>query len=188
MVLQQAIYLAVVTIVLTQMFLVPDEPPLEGLSGVKRFYYRYRLAMLSFFLGTLLNLYTLFFFKSSSLLVSFSFMLVMIALLVLNEFGPFKRLGLSFKFALLSLCGLSFCATVVPVAAGQIGVTVFLVSMAVGCLPMIALASWIRKRAPERAPAVRNQVIVPFGLVLVVFLAAYLFRVIPPVPDRKSVV
>jgi len=153
MVLQQAIYLAVVTIVLTQMFLVPDEPPLEGLSGVKRFYYRYRLAMLSFFLGTLLNLYTLFFFKSSSLLVSFSFMLVMIALLVLNEFGPFKRLGLSFKFALLSLCGLSFCATVVPVAAGQIGVTVFLVSMAVGCLPMIALASWIRKRAPERAPA-----------------------------------
>jgi len=182
LVAQQALYLAVVTAVLTQMFLVPGEPALEGLSAVKRFYYRYRLAMLSFFLGTLLNLYTLFFFKSSSLLVSFSFMLVMIALLVLNEFGPFKRLGLSFKFALLSLCGLSFCATVVPVAFGRLGITVFLASMAVGCLPMIALASWIRRRAPERSPAVRNQIIVPFGLVLVVFLAAYLFRVIPPVP------
>lgn len=182
MVAQQALYLAIVTAVLTQMFLVPDEPPLEGLSRAKRFYYRYRLAALSFCLGTLLNLYTLFFFKSSSLLVSFSFLLVLVALLVLNEFGPFKRLGLSFRFALLSLCGLSFCATVVPVAAGQIGVAVFLASMAVGCLPMIALASWIRRRAPERSPAVRDQVIVPFGLVLVVFLAAYLFRVIPPVP------
>ena len=182
MVAQQALYLAVVTAVLTQMFLAPDEPPLEGLSAFRRFYYRYRLAMLSFCLGTLLNLYTLFFFKSSSLLVSFSFMLVMVALLVLNEFGPFKRLGLSFKFALLSLCGLSFCATVVPVVAGQIGITIFLASMAVGCLPMLALASWIRKRAPERSPAVRNQVVVPFGLVLVVFLTAYLFRVIPPVP------
>ena len=182
MVAQQALYLAIVTAVLTQMFLAPDEPPPEGLSGVERSYYRYRLAMLSFFLGTLLNLYTLFFFKSSSLLVSFSFMLVMVALLVLNEFGPFKRLGLSFKFALLSLCGLSFCATVVPIAAGQIGVTIFFASMAVGCLPMIALAAWIRRRAPERSAAVRNQVIVPFGLVLVVFLAAYLFRVIPPVP------
>jgi hypothetical protein len=182
MVAQQALYLAVVTAVLTQMFLVPNEPPLENLSSLKRSYYRYRLAILSFFLGTLLNLYTLFFFKSSSLLVSFSFLLVMVALLLLNEFGPLKRLGLSFKFALLSLCGLSFCATVVPVAAGQIGVMVFLASMAVGCLPMLGLASWIRKRAPERAPAVRNQVIVPFGLVLVVFLAAYLFRVIPPVP------
>ena len=182
MVAQQALYLAVVTAVLTQMFLAPDEPPLEGLSALRRFYYRYRLAMLSFCLGTLLNLYTLFFFKSSSLLVSFSFMLVMVALLVLNEFGPFKRLGLSFKFALLSLCGLSFCATAVPVVAGQIGITIFLASMAVGCLPMLALASWIRKRAPERSPAVRNQVVVPFGLVLVVFLTAYLFRVIPPVP------
>ena len=179
MVLQQAVYLAVVTAVLTQMFFVPDPPPAEGLKG---FYHRHRLSLVSFFLGTLLNLYTLFFFKSSSLIVSFSFMLVMIALLLLNEFGPLKRLGIAFKFALLSLCGLSFTATVVPVVAGQIGVTVFLVSMAVGCLPMLALAAWIRRRAPERYPAARNQMLVPFGLILIVFLAAYLFRVIPPVP------
>jgi len=182
MVAQQAVYLAIVTAILTQMFLVPAEPPPETLAGARRLYYRHRLAMLSFFLGTLLNLYTIFFFKSSSLVVSFSFLLVMIALLVLNEFGPFKRLGIAFKFALLSLCGLSFCATVVPVAAGQTGVTVFLVSMAVGCLPMLALASWIRRRAPERYPAARTQMLVPFGLMLVVFLGAYLLRVIPAVP------
>jgi len=182
LVAQQALYLAIVTAVLTQMFFVPDEPALDGLSPVKRWYYRYRLAILSFFLGTLLNLYTLFFFKSSSLLVSFSFLLGMVALLLLNEFGPFKRLGLSFKFALLSLCGLSFCATVVPILFGQIGVTVFLVSMAVGCLPMLALAAWIRRRAPDWFPRARNQILVPFGGVLVAFLAAYLFRVIPPVP------
>jgi len=182
LVAQQALYLAIVTAVLAQMFFVPDEPALDGLSPVKRWYYRYRLAILSFFLGTLLNLYTLFFFKSSSLLVSFSFLLGMAALLLLNEFGPFKRLGLSFKFALLSLCGLSFCATVVPILFGQIGVTVFLVSMAVGCLPMLALAAWIRRRAPDQFPRARNQILVPFGGVLVAFLAAYLFRVIPPVP------
>ena len=75
MIAQQAIYLAIVTAVLTQMFFVPDEPAPEGLSAPKRFYYRHRIALLSFFLGTLLNVYTLVFFKSSSLLVSFSFML-----------------------------------------------------------------------------------------------------------------
>lgn len=182
MVVQQAVYLAVVTAVLTQMFLVPDEPAAEGLSPIPRFYYRHRLAILSFFLGTLLNLYTLVFFKSSSLLVSFSFLLVMIALLVLNEFGPFKRLGIAFKFALLSLCGLSFCATVVPVAVGSIGLGVFLLSMAVGCLPMLALAAWIKRRSPERYPAARSQMLVPFGLMLIVFLGAYLLRVIPPAP------
>ena len=179
MVAQQTVYLAIVTAVLTQMFFVPDEPPAEG---VKRLYYRHRLSLLSFFLGTLLNLYTLFFFKSSSLLVSFSFMLVMVALLLLNEFGPLRRLGLAFRFALLSLCGLSFSATVVPVAFGQIGVVVFLVSMAVGCVPMLALAAWIRRRSPERYPRVRKEILVPFGLVLAVFLASYLLRVIPPVP------
>ena len=182
MVAQQAVYLALVTAVLTHLFFVPEPPALESLSGVGRFYYRQRLAILSFFLGTLLNVYTLFFFKSSSLLVSFSFMLVMIALLFLNEFGPLKRTGIAFRFALLSLCGLSFCATVVPMAFGRVGVVVFLVSMAAGCLPMLALAAWIRRRAPERYLAARQQMLVPFGLMLTVFLGAYLLRVIPPVP------
>ena len=182
MIAQQIVYLAIVTAVLTQMFFVPDEPAPESLSPVKRFYYRHRIALLSFFLGTLLNVYTLVFFKSSSLLVSFAFMLVMVALLFLNEFGPFKRTGLAFRFALLSLCGLSFCATVVPVVFGQVGTAIFLASMAVGCLPMVALAAWIRKWAPERSAAVRNELLVPFGLMLILFLGAYLLRVIPPVP------
>ena len=182
MVAQQVVYLAIVTAVLTQMFLVPEEPAPEGLPGFRRFYYRHRLALLSFFLGTLLNVYTVFFFKSSSLLVSFSFMLVMIALLFLNEFGPFKRTGVAFRFALLGLGGLSFCATVVPVLFGRVGTGVFLVSMAAGCVPVLALAVSIRRWAPDRYPAVRQQMLMPFGLVLLLFLIAYLLRVIPPVP------
>ena len=182
MIAQQMLYLAIVAAVLTQMFFVPEAPAAEGLPRVKRFYYRYRIALLSFCLGTLLNLYTLFFFKSSSLLVSFSFMLVIIALLLANEFGPFQRLGVSFKFALLSVCLLSFSAAVVPIAFGEVSTGIFLASMAVGCVPMVGLALWIKRRAPERFPGVRNQMLVPFGLMLIVFLGAYLLRVIPPVP------
>lgn len=182
MIVQQTLYLAIVTAVLTQMFFVPDRPQLEGVPTIKRFYYRYRVAVLSFCLGTLLNVYTLFFFKSSSLLVSSSFMLVMVALLVLNEFGPFRRLGLAFKFALLSLCALSFSAIVVPMVFGQVSTAIFLASMAVGSLPILALAAGIMRRSPERAPAVRRQVLLPLGVMLIVFLGAYLLRVIPPVP------
>jgi hypothetical protein len=137
---------------------------------------------MSFMLGALLNLYVIFFFKSSSLLVSFSFMAVLVLLLLVNEFNRFKWLGLSFKFALLALCGLSFSVGVVPIFFGQVGVAVFLVSIGIGCLPMIALAAWLRGRAPGHFPRVRNQILVPSGLVLVVFLAGYFFRVIPPVP------
>ena len=181
-IVQQALYLAIVAAVLTQMFFQPEPPPAEGLPPARRYYYRYRTAILGFCLGTLLNLYTLFFFKSSSLLVSFSFMLVIVALLLLNEFGPFQRLGLSFKFALLSLCLLSFSAAVVPMIFGQVGMAIFLASMAVGCVPMLGLALWLRRRSPERFTLARHQMFVPFGLMLIVFLGAYLLRVIPPVP------
>jgi hypothetical protein len=179
---QQAIYLAIVTALLTQMYFLPEPPAPEGLGRAALLYYRYRIRLLGFCLGTLLNVYTLFFFKSSSLLVSFSFMLVIIALLLLNEFGPFQRLGLAFRFALLSVCGLSFCATVLPMLFGRIGTAIFLASMAVGSVPMLGLAAWIRWRAPQRFAGVRNQMLVPFGLMLIVFLGAYLLRVIPPVP------
>jgi hypothetical protein len=181
---QQALYLAIVAVVLTQMFLDEGRPARElgDAFVLRRWYYQYRPAIVNFFLGTLLNVYTIFFFKSSSLLVSFSFLALLVFLLLLNEFNRFKWLGLSFKFALLSLCGLSFWASVVPIFVGSIGLVVFLFSMLAGCVPVLALASWIRRRVPDLDAKVRQQILVPFGLVLCVFLLAYLFRVIPPVP------
>ena len=181
---QQIAYIALVMTIMTRMLLEgagPSHDP-AGMSAVRRWYYRYRTAIANFFLGTLLNLYTIFFFKSSSLLVSFAFLFVLAFLLLVNEFNRFKWLGLSFKFALLSLCILSFSASVVPIFAGSIGLGVFLLSMLVGCLPLIFVGWWIRKGAPDLFPQARRQILVPFGAVLLVFLASYLFKVIPPVP------
>ena len=45
-----------------------------------------------FLLGALLNLYAIFFFKSSSLLVSFSFLAFLLALVLANEMPRFKAL------------------------------------------------------------------------------------------------
>jgi len=181
---QQAFYLLIVTAVLTQMFLEEGRPPREpgNASVLGRWYFQYRAAIANFFLGTLLNLYTIFFFKSSSLLVSFSFLAFLVFLLLANEFNRVRWLGLFFKYALLSLCGLSFCANVVPIFVGSIGVTVFLASMLAGCVPMAGLAWWIGRYAPDVFARARNQILVPFGLVLVGFLAFYLVKLIPPVP------
>ncbi|HEX6266141.1 MAG TPA: DUF2914 domain-containing protein [Burkholderiales bacterium] len=161
---QQALYLAVILVLLLQPFFE------EGR------YSRYRTAAVHFLLGALLNLYALFFFKSSSLLVSFSFLAFLVALLLANESERFKAQGPAFKFALLSLCLLSFFAVLVPVLAGSIGTAVFLLSMAAGALPLAAAGWWLRHRGG------RQKILVPLGVVLAGFLAAYLFRVIPPVP------
>jgi len=181
---QQILYLAVIMTALTQMFLEEARPPLEleKMFAVKRWYYQGRTAVVHFLFGSLLNLYTIYFFKSSSLLVSFSFMAFLVLVLVANETRRFKSLGLPFKFALLGLCVLSFFAHVVPIFVGSIGVAVFLFSMLVGYLPLIGLGWGIRAFAPELFRRARRQILVPSGVVLVGFLALYLLKVIPPVP------
>ncbi|HWA14715.1 MAG TPA: DUF2914 domain-containing protein [Burkholderiales bacterium] len=181
---QQAAYLVVITAALLQMFFEEGVPQRDftAMPAWKRACFQYRSAIVHFLLGSLLSLYTLFFFKSSSLFVSFGFLAVLAVLLVINESERFKKLGLAFKFALLSLCGLSFTAALVPIAAGSIGLVVFLLSMLVGCIPMALLYRRILIHAPGRVVQARRQMMIPFGIVLCTFLALYVVRVIPPVP------
>ena len=181
---QQAAYLGLILLALLQMFFEQGGPPPDAaaLPVLKRWYYRYRTALVHFFLGTLLNLYTIFFFKSSSLLVSFSFLGLMVLLLAANESKRLKSRGLTFKFALFSLCMLSFSAAVVPVFAGSIGFAVFLLSMGIGSVPALVAGAWIARRAPDLAVRAQRQILVPAGAVLAGFLLFYLFRLIPPVP------
>lgn len=181
---QQAAYLILIAMILLQMFFTEGKTPPDptGMFILKRWYFEYRTALVHFLLGTLLNLYTLFFFKSASLFVSFAFMIVLLLLMIANDSKRLKALGVSFKFALFSLCLLSFCASVVPVFVGSMGLFVFLLSMLVACVPMAVINRRIRIHAPERVAQARRQILVPFGVVLVGFLLLYLFRLIPPVP------
>ena len=181
---QQLAYLLVIMAVLLHMFYEQDSPQvdLSGRSMVVRKYYEYRSAVVHFLLGALLNLYAIFYFKSSSLLVSFGFLGVLMAVLLANEVKRIKSFGLPVKFALLGLCFLSFFACVVPVLVGRIGLGVFLLSMLAGCVPLAAGAWWIRRKAPDKFILARRQILVPLGAVVVGFLVFYLFRLIPPVP------
>ena len=181
---QQLLYLLVITAVLLHMFLAQGAPApdLARLAAPKRWYYEYRSPVIHFALGALMNLYAIFFFKSSSLLVSFGFLGFLMVVLVANESRRFKRLGMHVKFALLALCFLAFSAALTPVVAGSIGLGVFLLSMLIGCLPPVAAAWWIRIYRPALFPQARKQILVPLGCVLIAFLTSYLLRVIPPVP------
>jgi Protein of unknown function (DUF2914) len=181
---QQLAYLAVILAALTQMFFEEGAPQVDpaGMFFLKRWYYRYRTALVHFFLGTLLNVYTIFFFKSSSMLVSFGFLAFLVLLLWANESERVKSMGLPFKFTLLALCTLCFAANVVPIFVGSIGLVVFLASMLAGCVPVSAVAWWIARKKPDLFPRARRQMLLPLGCVLAGFLVFYYLRLIPPVP------
>jgi len=184
---QQAAYLALISFVLLQMFFEQGgqrKPAQDAAQGprLKRWYYEYRSALVHFLLGAQLSLYTIFFFKSSSLLVSFGFLAFLVALLVANESRRFKALGLNVRFALLGLCFLAFAACVVPIFVGSIGTAVFLLSMLVGSLPLALAAWWVGRGFPDLFAQARKQILLPLGCVLIGFLGFYLARLIPPVP------
>ena len=179
---QQAAYLLVIGGVLLHMFLEQGAPAAAPATRWARWYREYRSAAIHFALGALLNLYAIFYFKSSSLLVSFAFLAFLLALVLANESRRFKALGLHVKFALLALCCLSFAAIMVPVFVGSIGTGVFLASMLAGSVPLAALGWWIFRRRPALFAHARRQILVPLGGVLLAFLLSYLFRVIPPAP------
>ncbi|HEV2431933.1 MAG TPA: DUF2914 domain-containing protein [Burkholderiales bacterium] len=181
---QQLAYLLVIMAVLLHMFSEQGSAPadISGRGIVVRRYYEYRSAVVHFLLGALLNLYAIFYFKSSSLLVSFGFLGVLVAVLLANELRRIKAFGLAVKFALLGLCFLSFSACVIPIIVGSIGLGVFLLSMLAGCVPLVAGAWWAVAKTPNQTLQARRQILVPLGCVVVGFLAFYLFRLIPPVP------
>jgi hypothetical protein len=105
-----------------------------------------------------------------------------VVVLLANELKRVKSLGLSFKFELLSLCFLSFYANLLPVLVGSIGLTMFLLSMFAGSVPLL-LAAWrIRLATPEKFALARRQILAPLGCVVIGCLTFYLFRLIPPVP------
>lgn len=180
----QTFYLLVIHAALMQMFFEEGSPPLnlEKTWALKRWYYEYRTAIIHFFFGNLLNLYTIFFFKSSSLLVSFAFISALIAILLANESNRFKSLDLSFKFGLLALCYLAFFAYLVPIFAGSINTVVFLFSMSIGSLPLVCVGWWIQNYRASYFESAKSQILLPMGGVLFTFLALYFFKLIPPVP------
>lgn len=180
---QQVVYLTLISSVLLHMFFEGEGPSnTEGLSRVKRWYYEYRQGVVHFFFGTLLNMYTIFFFKSSSFLMSFAFLMVLVGLLFANESHRMRGMGLSFKFVLLSICLLSFFSCLVPIFVGYMGTSVFLFSMVIGALPLIAISWWIQRARPALFERTKSQILLPLGCVMAVYLTLYALKLTPPVP------
>lgn len=181
---QQVAYLSVIAAILLYGFVAEGRPAPdpESVSRFRRVYDEFHVVVLHFLLGSLLSVYTIFFFKSSSLFASFGFLGVLVVVLVANESRRVKALGLPVRFMLFSICLLSFSASVVPIAFGSVGVLVFMLSMLAGCIPVAVMYAWIRKRVPERETDARWRILAPFGATLAIFLMLYQFRLIPPVP------
>ena len=142
--------------------------------------WKYREAVLHFLLGTLLNSYTIFYFKSASSLTSFSFILILITLLILNEFKHFGKSQTQVHMAFWSLCLVSYFASLAPILIGSLGVLPFLAGMT-GATLVFSLYYRIVKGTLNSA-FLRSHLLFPYFGIMGVFIVLYLVHAIPPVP------
>lgn len=148
--------------------------------------WRYHAGATHFMLGTLLNIYTLFYFKSASIGTSFIFLLLLGSLLAINELKPFESSGTLLRMSLFSLCLVSYFTYLIPTLMGRIGTLPFLGSLVAATACIAALAWRLNTRLPEHRAEVRKHVVYPFAAVTVLFAVLYFARVIPPVPLSLS--
>jgi hypothetical protein len=159
-------------------------------KALQRFW-KFRDRATHFMLGSLLSAFTLFYFKSASLSTSFLFLLLMISLLVANEFERMRGLGAALRVTLFALCAVSWFVYVVPVVLGFIGVIPFMISIGASGGVFLCVSRWLRRRVAEGALAaqgpeldrlVRREFRIPVLATHAVITAAYFFQIIPPIP------
>ncbi len=143
--------------------------------------WKYHVELLHFLFGSLLSLYTIFYFKSASLMTSFAFMIFLTAILVINEFPQFQRRGAMIRSTLLALCLSSYLVYLVPVVTAAIGWGAFLLAIILSSSVFILFARFIYLKGDDKK-WIKKNIFIPGILVNLIFVLLYFFKLLPPVP------
>jgi hypothetical protein len=178
MLVHQAIYLSLSAGIIAWDLLVDhgkaNEPTKLGLL------WKHREGLLHFMLGTLLNVYTIFYFKSGTFVGSLVFLLLLGTLLALNEWRPKKIPKHGLRNALFALCLLSYFNILVSIGVGSIGLWVFFLALSCAGLVKAGFALVLANKLDR--DLMKREIIAPFAGVALVYASLYLLKVLPPVP------
>jgi Protein of unknown function (DUF2914) len=144
-------------------------------------WWHYNDEALNFFLGTLLNFYTLFYFVSSSLAISFIYLTIIFGLLVYNELPQRHAYVMQLKIALMSLAIFSFLFIIVTVALGFVGYTPFLIAIGIGLAIFYSLFKFFAGKNMTGLDLKKNILWPPIG-VAAVLIGLYVMKILPPIP------
>lgn len=146
-----------------------------------RLLWSYHQEISHFCLGNLLSALAILFFKSASVWSASVFLLLIVALLVANQFGAVRRRGIALRIALFALVLTSYLACLIPVFWGEVGTLPFMLAIATACGSFGMLFSGVARLIPAPRQLIKP-VILPFVGVISCLTAFYFFRIIPPVP------
>lgn len=141
---------------------------------------KYTQDIIHFALGALLSSYTLFFFKSASILSSLAFLLFMVGILLFNETKWARSFEGALQVALLTI--VLHCTFILfyPLLFGSVQGMVFWYAVISGSL-VLALIIYLLRQRVEREKLKKSWVIPAVSMTLFLVFANIL-RLIPPAP------
>jgi len=180
MIVQQIVYLAIIGAILYVDFVRDAQPEALPMPRWTERLWQYRSLVFHFCLGTLMNLYSIFFLMSASLFSSIAFVVILFGAVVLNELHAVRHSGLDVKVAFYVLCIFCFWSLLIPIVLHSISRLTFFLSFAATLAVLAGFGAVLRRRI-GREPLVRR-LLSPGLAVSVLFLLMYLIGLIPPVP------
>ncbi len=176
---QQIAYLLVIGLILYYEFLASCDVFKPGPRLQK--FWDYRQLAVHFLLGSLLSVYSLFFLKSASFFSSLIFVLVIMALMIMNEMKSVQKSEVNIKVGLYIICVFSFFSMMIPVALGFVGLFPFMLSLFFTGLFIYGVYRLLGRQVKDEKVLLRKMV-APGVVVVLLSLLFYLVGWIPPVP------
>lgn len=139
------------------------------------------LAM-QFAFGGLFSGFVIFYSRSASLITSWPFILMLIALLVGNEFFKKKYTRFTFRMSIFFVALFSFLIFYVPVVTKSINAGIFLLSGVISLALMAILVHTLRVFIPARIKKSKNALRLSIVSIFVLINIFYFTNIIPPIP------
>lgn len=142
----------------------------------------WQLLLTQFSFGNLASALFILFGKSGTIVGNWPFLLLLVLLILGNEFfnGKFQRLR--FHVAIYYTMIFSYAVLVVPILTRKLGTSIFLISGAASVLAIVGYIALLRVIAPVRVYRNKRAIIVVIALVLFSINGLYFLNFIPPVP------
>ncbi|HEV7423844.1 MAG TPA: hypothetical protein VGO21_01510, partial [Candidatus Paceibacterota bacterium] len=173
------VHLLIVGVFITLIHVKESEPGAEKNPQKAHFWY---VNILQFFFGGILSTYLVFYFRSTDILTTWPFILLLIFAFVANESLKRHYIRLSFQISLFFLSIYSFTIFLVPVVLHRIGPWIFILSGAISLIFIVLflfiLFHFLKNEFTESKKIILFLILGIFSLVN--FL--YFTNLIPPIP------
>jgi len=141
---------------------------------------------IQFLLGGLFSAYAVFYSRSASLTTTALFFVLLIALLIGNEFLRDRVSNLKLMLALYALAACSFLTFFLPVITGRMSTALFLLGAALSAVLAVAMARLVYRGSRVDSSAAPIRSAAPAVLLVGALVVFYFLNWIPPVPLSLS--